>query len=181
MTYIKIERIWSMPSKHTFLIKPITKLLREEINTGIWIDPFANDNTIKTIIHNSNVVNVITNDLNPNYNTDFHMDALEFFKMFDDNSIDGVVYDPPYSPRQVSECYKKVGYDVTKQTTQASFWSKHKNEIARILKCGGKVICFGWNSMGCGINRGFEMYRVLLVPHGGNHNDTIVTVERKIK
>ena len=35
--------------------------------------------------------------------------------------------------------------------------------------------------MGFGIQRGFKMERILLVPHGGPHNDTIVTVERKIQ
>jgi len=34
--------------------------------------------------------------------------------------------------------------------------------------------------MGLGKNRGFKMARILLVPHGGSKNDTIVTVENKI-
>lgn len=118
-------------------------------------------------------------ELNPIYNTDYHMDALDFLKMFDAQSIDGVLYDPPYSPRQVSESYKGFGKSVTKETTQASYWSKHKNEIARILKPGGKAICFGWNSQGIGIKRGFMMKKILLVAHGAAHNDTICTVEIK--
>ena len=60
-----------------------------------------------------------------------------------------------------------------------TFWSKTKDEIARITKPRGKVICFGWNSMGLGIKRGFKMNRILLVPHGGSRNDTICTVEIK--
>lgn len=32
---------------------------------------------------------------------------------------------------------------------------------------------------GIGLKRGFEMIEILLVPHGGSKNDTIVTVERK--
>ena len=35
-------------------------------------------------------------------------------------------------------------------------------------------------SNGIGKNRGFEMLEILLVPHGGSKNDTIVTVERKL-
>ena len=35
--------------------------------------------------------------------------------------------------------------------------------------------------MGLGKNRGFEMLEILLVPHGGSKNDTIVTVERKLQ
>lgn len=166
-----IERKWAMPNKHTFDIKPINEFIHNELTDGLWIDPFANKNKIASI----------TNDLNEEYDTDYHLDALEFLKTFDDNSVDGVLYDPPYSPRQVSECYKNVGMEVTQQTTQASFWSRHKDEIARILKPDSKAICFGWNSMGCGKNRGFVMTKVLLIPHGGNHNDTICTVEIKVK
>ena len=54
------------------------------------------------------------------------------------------------------------------------------DEVARILKVGGKLICCGWTSMGGAQSRGFEMDRILLVPHGGRKNDTIVTVETKI-
>lgn len=167
---MKIERKWSMPNKNTFDIKPIKELLANEVdNSKLWIDPFANKNKIATI----------TNDLNPEYDTTYHMDALEFLKMFDDNSVDGVLYDPPYSPRQVSECYKHIGYNVTQETTRASFWGNHKKEISRIVKKGGKVITFGWNSGGIGMKYGFEIQHILLVPHGGWHNDTICTVEIK--
>ena len=167
---MKIERKWSMPNKNTFDIKPIKELLANEVdNSKLWIDPFANKNKIATI----------TNDLNPEYDTTHHMDALEFLKMFDDNSVDGVLYDPPYSPRQVSECYKHVGYNVTQETTRASFWGNHKKEISRIIKKDGKVITFGWNSGGIGMKYGFEIKHILLVPHGGWHNDTICTVEIK--
>ena len=60
-----------------------------------------------------------------------------------------------------------------------NYWSECKNEISRILKVGGKAICFGWQFMGIGINRGFEMTRILMVPHGGSRNDTLCTVEIK--
>ncbi len=166
---ITIERIWAMPNKHTFEIKPIHDLISEEATEGFWIDPFANRNKLATI----------TNDLSTEFDTDYHLDALDFLKLFDTNSVDGVLYDPPYSPRQVSECYNDVGYNVTWDTTKASFWGNHKKEISRIVKIGGKVITFGWNSGGIGNKYGFEIQRILLVPHGGWHNDTICTVEIK--
>lgn len=166
---IQMERVWAMPNKNTFDIKPIHDLITEELTDGLWIDPFANTNKLATI----------TNDLNKDYDTDYHMDALDFMKMFDSDSVDGVLYDPPYSPRQVSECYNNVGYNVTWDTTKASFWGNHKREISRIVKLGGKVITFGWNSGGIGYKYGFEIQRILLVPHGGWHNDTICTVEVK--
>lgn len=166
---ITIERVWAMPNKNTFEIKPIHDLIKDEMTDGLWIDPFANRNKFATV----------TNDLNQEFDTDFHLDALDFMKLFDTDSVDGVLYDPPYSPRQVSECYNNVGYNVTWDTTKASFWGNHKREISRIVKIGGKVITFGWNSGGIGSKYGFEIEKILLVPHGGWHNDTICTVEVK--
>lgn len=164
-----IDRKWSMPNRLTFNIKPIKELIESELTNGVWIDPFANNNKIATI----------TNDLNPTMDTNYHMDALDFLRLFDDNSIDGVLYDPPYSVRQVKECYDSFGIPVTQETTRSDWWTKHKKEIARIVKPQGKVLCFGWNSGGIGKTNGFEMRKILLVPHGGIHNDTICTVEIK--
>lgn len=170
MIYIDIQRQWAMPNKNTFDIKPIKELIQSELTNGTWIDPFANQNKLAAI----------TNDLNPDFDTDYHMDALDFLKTFQNESVDGVLYDPPYSPRQVTECYQGVGMNVTSETTRASFWGNQKKEISRIVKPGGKVITFGWNSGGIGRKYGFKITRILLVPHGGWHNDTICTVEVKV-
>lgn len=166
---MEILRVWAMPSSNTFDILPIRKLIEDELTAGVWIDPFANKNKLASI----------TNDLNPDYDTDYNLDALQFMKMFEAESIDGVLYDPPYSPRQVAECYHGIGMEVTSKTTRASFWGNQKKEISRIVKPGGKVISFGWNSGGIGRKYGFEISKILLVPHGGWHNDTICVVEVK--
>lgn len=110
---MQINRVWAMPNSKTFQIKPIRELINK-YTYGVIVDPFANDSKIGTI----------TNDLDEQYDTDYHMDALDFLKMLGDNSIDTVLYDPPYSPRQVSECYTSLGKTVNMQTTQASYWSK---------------------------------------------------------
>lgn len=166
---IEFTRVWSMPNKNTFTIKPIKELIESEMTDGVWIDPFANNNKLATI----------TNDLNPSFDTDYNLDALEFLKLFDDESVDGVLYDPPYSPRQIKECYDGIGLKVTQKDTQSSFWGEHKKEIARIVKPNGKVLMFGWNSGGIGLKYGFNITKILLVPHGGWHNDTICTVNVK--
>ena len=167
---MKIERIWAMPNKWTFTIKPIKKLLKEEINGGSWVDPFAG---------NFSPAN-IKNDLNPESNTESHIDALLFLESLNNSYYDGVLFDPPYSITQAAQCYKSFGKEKLKiNVANMSYWKECKNQIARILKSGGKVICFGWNSMGLGKNRGFKMTRILLVPHGGSKNDTICTVEIK--
>ncbi len=107
------------------------------------------------------------------------MDALDWLKTFENESVDVVLFDPPYSPRQVSECYKKVGRTVDLKTTQSSFWGNIKKEISRIVKQDGIVVTFGWCSNGIGKSNGFSIVEILLVAHGGWHNDTIVTVETK--
>lgn len=158
-----------MPNKNTFDIKPIGEIVHRHL-FGKSIDPFANSNRIADV----------TNDLDEQYDTDFHLDALDFLKTFEDQSIDTVLFDPPYSPRQVSEVYKSLGQTVNMQTTQASFWGDMKKEIGRIVAPNGKVITCGWNSGGIGKKQGFEQLEILLVAHGGWHNDTIVTVEQKL-
>lgn len=166
-----MNRIWEMPNSNTFDMVCVQRLIYKYHKQGMKsIDPFANTSIIASV----------TNDLNPEYDTDYHLDAVDFFKLFGDNSVDFVFYDPPYSSRQVSECYKNVGLPVTQETTSSMWRRKHLDEISRVTKSDGIVMSFGWNSSGVGKSRGFELLEVLLVCHGGSHNDTIVTVERPV-
>ena len=177
---MKIQRIWAMPNKWTFTIKPIRELLWEEIETRSreiripvkgWVDPFAGYNSPAQY----------TNDLDKKAPTEWHLDALIFLRRLKDNSMNGVLFDPPYSITQAKEHYNGYGMDkLNIKPTSMKYWADCKNEMARIIKPGGKVICFGWNSMGLGKNRGFKMTRILLVPHGDSKNDTICTVEIKL-
>ena len=161
---IKIKREWAMPDKWTFKIKPIAKLLKEECY-GLIADPFAGENSPAQE----------QNDIDENCgNLDIdHKDALEWLKNKRSNRYDTVLYDPPYSITQARQYGKK-------EFASMKYWSDCKDEIARIIKPGGKAICFGWNSNGLGKNREFEMKRILLVAHGGSKNDTICTVEIKL-
>ena len=168
----EFSRIWAMPNSKTFTIKPIKKFIENELTDGVWIDPFVRNSIFKDKM-------TFTNDLNPVFKATHNKDALLFLKDFDDNSIDGVLYDPPYSPRQIKECYNGIGLKVYQKDTQSSFWGNIKKEIARITKTNGKVITCGWNSGGIGKTLGFKLKKLLLVPHGGNHNDTIITLEYK--
>lgn len=175
---MKIERIWAMPNSKTFKIKPIKELIQKYIQkTDIVLDPFANEHSIKNEIA---CKKYISNDIDTSFNTDFHLDAQNFMKSFDDNSIDVVLYDPPYSPRQIKECYQKLNKTVTIEDTKSSYFSRFKEEIARVLKPGGICISCSWNSNGIGKKYGFELIEILDVAHGSRHNDTLVTVERKI-
>lgn len=162
-----------MPNRNTFVIKPIRETVEYYVgNCSKIVDPFAN---------NCKIAN-ITNDLNPEYKTDYNLDALSFLKMFKSKSVDMVLFDPPYSITQAAVCYKSYGKEkLNISVSNMKYWSDCKNEIQRILLPGGYVITCGWNSNGCGISRGFELIELLIVPHGGSKNDTIVTVEKKNK
>ena len=173
---MKIERVWSMPNQWTFKIPAIAKLLREEMHKEelgedkfVWLDPFAGEYSPATL----------RNDIEETHEAEYHMDALEFLKSrWQDCHVEGVLFDPPYSVEQCLRCYTPK----FKGTAgRAEYWAKCKDEIAGLVRVGGKVISFGWDSCGCGKKRGFEITRILLVCHGACHNDTIVTVEKKIQ
>lgn len=168
-----LRREWAMPNSKTFSIKPISNLLDTYLDgKSIIVDPFARDSKRGTI----------TNDLNPDTSAEFHMDAKDFCQMLVDKQIqaEAVLFDPPYSPRQIAECYNNVGIKATMQDTQISFYSNLKDKLAHIIVPGGVAISFGWNTNGFGMKRGFRIVEILCVAHGSMHNDTLVTVERKI-
>lgn len=158
-----------MPSRWTFSIKPIAELLARLVpQPNEWIDPFAG--MTSPAKHR--------NDINPESKADYHEDAEAFVKRFD--KIEGFLFDPPYSPRQISECYKSLGMEVgMKETQSAVLYQRVKDAACQRIKAGGLSISFGWNTVGMGVGRGFEIEEIMLVCHGGAHNDTIVTVERR--
>ena len=166
---MKIERIWAMPSHHTFRIKPIQALIQRYVSVGGigWVDPFCGENSPAEI----------TNDLNPDKPAKFHLHAKEFAEQLT-GTYKGVLFDPPYSLRQVKECYDKIGVKLFQEDTQR-FPQNVKEPIAKKIIKGGYAITCGWNSQGFGKKLGFELIEVLMVPHGRSHNDTIVTVEIK--
>lgn len=169
---MEIKKVWAMPSRWTFTIKPIKELLAEEVISGQrWVDPFAGQNSPA----------FFTNDINPEANAEHHEDALQWLKgLSDEDNIDGALFDPPYSPTQAKRCYDALKLKLLPSQTRKEYWARCLDELARVIKPGGKLICFGWNSNGAGKNRGFRMDKILLVAHGGGRNDTIITVETKL-
>ena len=164
-----INRVWAMPNKWTFTIKPIADLLSRYVGDGKgWIDPFAGENSPAEF----------TNDHSIERPTSSHLDALEFLISVETYTGKGVIFDPPYSEEQ---CLRKYRAKFKGTAGRAEYWGKCKDEIARIISPGGVSISFCWDSTGIGKGRGFEIVEILLVCHGACHNDTIVTVERKIQ
>lgn len=168
---IAITRVWANPSRHTFTIAPIAQLIAQEVPdpTG-WADPFSGFHSIVPPDHQ--------NDLNPDTPALYHLDALDWLRTLPTEGYDGVFYDPPYSMRQATEVYQSYGR-AGHAVTNMGYWARCRDEVARIVKPGGKAICCGWNTNGLGNQRLFQLDRILIVPHGGARNDTLVTVEHK--
>lgn len=136
-------------------------------------DPFAADN---------NFADPFTNDINPNARAYYNLDAIDFLDLLiggDEELLshvgyfDLVVFDPPFSFKQAE---KYVG-SVTNVYTAPAYVSKCFERIYTLLKPGGYVLKFGFNS-----NRdhvGLELVKYWIVAHGGNHNDTIITLWHK--
>lgn len=169
---MEIKRIKAPPNKNTFLIKPIAKLLRKYVKDGKgWIDPFSGENSPAEF----------TNDLNEDKPTKYHMKSVEFCNIMNEK-YNGILLDPPYSPRQIKECYNGIGLICSSTDTQNSkLYGDTRKAIYKNIKLGGYAISFGWNSTGFGKNMGFEIVEILLVNHSSAHNDTIVVVEKRIQ
>lgn len=167
-----INRTWAMPSADTFDILPIGIFVQKYLLKGIIsVDPFA---------RNKRLANY-TNDLNPDTRAEYHMEAEDFLIKLnnDDVKADLVIFDPPYSTRQIKECYDGVGKKGTTKDMQAP-WSVWKKQINNLCVENSVVLSFGWNTVGMGKKYGFEIIEILLVCHGGSHNDTICMAERKL-
>ncbi len=167
-----IKRVWAMPSKWTFQIQPIAELLAKYVGDGKgWIDPFCGEASLAEI----------TNDLNPERPAKFHLDALECLQTLRGGQYKGILIDPPYSPRQVKECYDSIGRHMEQDDALLGYKRGLYHKAATpLIEIGGIAISCGWNSVGFGKKHGFEIVEIMLVCHGGAHNDTIVTVERKV-
>lgn len=171
---ITFSRHWGMPSADTFDCEPIKGFVQKYLmKSKVSVDPFARNNQWAT--H--------TNDLNPNTRAKSHLDAETFILNLKQQSVvaDLVLFDPPYSNEQMSRSYKDAGFVPTMETTQnGGMYARVRNAIALIVSESGIVLSFGWNSGGMGKGRGFEIEEVLLVCHGGAHNDTICMAERRM-
>lgn len=171
---MNIRRVWAMPDSNTFDVPPIGSLVKSYLyKSKISVDPFARNKRWATY----------TNDLNPDTAAESHVEALDFLTSLKTQGVvaDFVAFDPPYSPRQIAECYQLIGRETKgMESTQASRWTEWKQAIAAICAPSGVVLSCGWNTNGIGLTLGFQIEEILMVCHGGWHNDTIVTVERKV-
>lgn len=158
---------WAMPSRWTFEIKPVREFLDRWLSDcHIIVDPFAGRSKRGTL----------RNDLGHG-----GIDAEEWCRSLlaeYAGKADAVLFDPPYSPRQISECYASIGRKAGMTDTQSAvLYKRVRSPLGQLLKPGGIALSFGWQSSGFG--KAWPTEEILLVQHGGAHNDTICVAQRK--
>ena len=169
---IAFSTVWAMPSRHTFEIPPIAAFLDRWLQgCNIIVDPFCGRSTRGT--HR--------NDLGYG-----GIDAAQWCEDLFPLQADAVLFDPPYSPRQISECYKGIGRKATMTDTQnAALYKRVRDPLGKLLRASptfgtspSVALSFGWQSSGFG--KGYVTKEIMLVQHGGAHNDTICVAQYKI-
>jgi hypothetical protein len=169
----RFSREWAMPSADTFDVPPIRDFVQKYLTeSAVSCDPFARNKRWATY----------TNDINPATAAEHHMDAEAFLRQLaaDGVKCDLAIIDPPYSPRQMSECYQAVGLAVGRNGTQNSaLYARVRDALVDVLADDAIVLSFGWNSAGMGVSRGFDLIECVVVCHGAAHNDTICIAEAR--
>ena len=168
----RFTREWAMPNGDTFSIPVIGNFVQKYlIKSKVSVDPFARNKRWATF----------TNDLNPSTEAEHHMEARLFLKMLVDQGVraDLLIFDPPYSPRQISECYASAGMKAGMVDTQNAKLIKECRDLMKAMaEPGATCLSFGWNSAGMG--KGWKIEEIMLVAHGSCHNDTICLAEKHI-
>src|SRR5512133_3868823 len=88
------RRVWAMPSADTFSVPPLGDMVKRYLrNATVSVDPCARNKRWATY----------TNDINPNTEAEYHMEARAFLAEMVRQGIaaDLIIFDPPYSPRPV--------------------------------------------------------------------------------
>lgn len=172
---MRINRVWAMPNADTFSVPDIRALVKSHLSRStVSIDPFARNKRWATY----------TNDLNPDTRAEYHLEASEFLQLMEERQVkaDLFIFDPPYSPRQLKECYDNIGKKMQMADGQTARIRAIWRDLAMpLLTDDAIVLSFGWNSVGFGVGLGFEIVEILLVCHGADHNDTICVVERRVE
>lgn len=155
---------FAMPTRWTFQQPPVAAFVaRHTAGRRCIVDPFCGQSTLA---HHRN-------DL-----ASGGVDAETFVRGLIAQGVraDCVIFDPPYSPRQISECYQGIGRTVTAEDTQnARLYKRVRAALAEILDPDGLALSFGWQSSGFG--KDWPTLDLLLVQHGGAHNDTICVAQ----
>lgn len=122
----------------------------------------------KTVLEHDD--EILRNDLNPDRDADLHVDVCEIAKHVEPGSVDTVVFDPPFDDEQAEDKYDSLRAD----DVLAAF-----EQFNELVRPGGCVITFGWNSWGMSSHPSFVREETVLFQRGPCLRDVIATVDRR--
>lgn len=141
-------------------------------------DPFARE------CFTNQLENCVTNDMNPAFDTDYNLEFQEFAKVMSgcQQEFDLILFDPPYSLRQLKEHYDGIGSKMAHWQSQ-NMWREGKDLLARQVRVGGYVISLGWTTSGFGKKRGFKKVAIHIFEQAAREDRyaLLVTVEQKVQ
>ena len=164
MMNININRIKNDNNCHHIIQKYLQQIQTNE--SARSIDPFANNDYKLAKINNGSTANA-----------EYNIEAMNFLKIFDNNSIDILIYGAPYNTTFLKKYYEKSGFDL-QRGWQNTYYSSLKREVFRIVKNDGYVISIGYNSNGIGKSYGFSITD-LTIMYGAPH-DLYIMKEKKV-
>jgi hypothetical protein len=156
----------------TYLTQPPKRYTFEQPKLRRWVEGHVEGEALNLFAGRTRLdVNEYRVDIDPEMPADWHGDAAEFLEGFEVLPFQTVIFDPPYNIRKAREKYgdRWIGKG-----------TKLKNLIATKLPIGGVFISLGYDSVGMSKSRGFVKEALCVVCHGGDHNDTLCLVERKV-
>jgi len=180
----RVTHVTAQPFDNPHIMKIIKDEVRhQQYNRGIKkiriVDPFARESWLTTKPQH---IDGITNDLNQEMPTDYHLEAKDFSQLMYDNGeeFDIILYDPPYNLTQLKRQYDGIGKDLELWQTLNPF-GESKDLLAKCLAPGGSVIHLGFGSRGFGSRRGLEKIAIHNLEPSGTENryNVQVVVERK--
>lgn len=152
-----------MLSRWTFDYTPARNLVREYMH-GRTLNACAG----KTVLDHDD--EIVRNDLNPKRDADYHVDVAKVADHFSAQSFDTVIFDPPFDEKQAETKYDGM-HAMDVYSALEGF-----NELVRP---GGHVISFGWNSWGMRSFPAFERVDTVLLQRGPIHRDVITAIDRR--
>ena len=143
------------------------------------LDPFARNSFTTQLEY------AVTNDLNPVMPTDYHLEANDFceliLKEHGEAQYDIILWDPPYTLRQLKELYDGIGMHLFQEQVQ-NMWGRALKACDKLLKVNGHFISLGYTTKGIR-SRKFvtDEIHVFQSNHTPDAYDTLLTVQRKVQ
>lgn len=174
---MKIERIQggSFDGIDTSQAKYFQKAWKEGQNQianidGLVIDPFARNCKWADI----------TNDINPETEATYHLDAKEFLDLVLEkhgcNSVKCLIFDPPFSSRQYEKYEKGSPQELVNIYSSPGKIAEIFQVVRKLIKPNGIIIKLGYNTSRPILD--YELTYLSTTNFGGNRNDVLTTIWR---